>query len=426
MKRTTQISLALALLLAAGAAAWWWTGAALAPVQYRTGEVTRGDLEAVVAASGALNPVALVTVGTQVSGQIRDVLVDFNAEVKAGQLLAQIDPESFEYRVRSAQADADAARAAVLTAQANALAMQTQVSRAQVDLNEAQRSQDRTDMLVDKQFVAVSERDKARALVNTSQEALKAAQAQVGVAQAQVSAAQATVAQRDAALAQARIDLARTRITSPVGGIVVKRAIERGQTVASSLQSPELFIIAKNLADMQVDAAIDESDVGRVQAGQKARFTVDAFPGQSFEGEVRQVRKAALNVANVVTYVAVVGFSNTDGRLMPGMTANVRVVTDQRSGVLQVPNAALRLRIAGTETPASDKSGPSARLYVMDAQGKPKALAVRTGISDGNRTELLLEPGTDAAAQLKVGAPVLVGTKTAAAAQGKPAARSPF
>jgi len=426
MKRITQISLASVLLLAAGAAAWWWTGMAQEPVQYRTGEVTRGDLQAVVAASGAVNPVALVTVGTQVSGQIRDVLVDFNAEVKAGQLLAQIDPESFEYRVRSAQADHEAARAAVLTAQANALAMQTQVSRAQVDLNEAQRSQDRTDMLVDKQFVALSERDKARALVNTSLEALKAAQAQVGVAQAQVSAAQATVAQRDAALAQARIDLARTRITSPVNGIVVKRTIERGQTVASSLQSPELFIIAKNLADMQVEAAIDESDVGRVQAGQKARFTVDAFPGQSFEGEVRQVRKAALNVANVVTYVAVIGFSNADGRLMPGMTANVRVVTDQRSGVLQVPNAALRLRIQGAEPPAPDKSGASARLYQMDAKGKPKALAVRTGISDGNRTELLLEPVSDAAAQLKEGASVLVGTKAALGAQGKPTSRSPF
>ena len=428
MKRITQISLVLALLVAAGAAAWWWTGTAQAPVQYRTGEVTQGDLQAVVVASGAVNPVALVTVGTQVSGQIRDVFADFNAEVKAGQLLAQIDPESFEYRLRSAQADADAARAAVLTAKANALAMQTQVSRAQVDLNEAQRSQDRTDMLVDKQFLSLSERDKARALVNTSQEALKAAQAQVGVAQAQVSAAQATVAQRDAALAQARIDLARTRITSPVGGIVVKRAIERGQTVASSLQSPELFIIAKNLADMQVDAAIDESDVGRVQAGQKARFTVDAFPGQNFEGEVRQVRKAALNVANVVTYVAVIGFSNADGRLMPGMTANVRVVTDQRSSVLQVPNAALRLRIAGVEPPASapGKAGLGARLYVLDAQGKPQALAVRTGISDGNRTELLLEPGSGAAAQLGVGGAVLVGTKTAVGAQGKPASRSPF
>ena len=428
MKRTTQISLVLAALLALGGTAWWLMDASPAPVQYRSGELTRGELQAVVAASGTVNPVALVTVGTQVSGQIRDVLVDFNAEVKAGQLLARIDPESFEYRVHSAKADADAARAAVLTAQANVLAMQTQVSRAQTDLAEAQRTQDRTDSLVAQQFLAQSERDKARASVATSAEALKAAQAQVGVAQAQVSAAQATVAQRDAAWAQARIDLARTRITSPVNGIVVKRAIERGQTVASSLQSPELFIIAKNLADMQVEAAIDESDVGRVRAGQTARFTVDAFPGQSFEGEVRQVRKAALNVANVVTYVAVIAYSNADGRLMPGMTANVRVVTDQRTGVLQAPNAALRLRIAGAEPAplASDKALAAGRLFVMDDQGKPKALAVRLGITDGNRTELILEPGSPAASQLTEGTSVLVGTKTATTAQSKPVGRSPF
>jgi HlyD family secretion protein len=192
----------------------------------------------------------------------------------------------------------------------------------------------------------------------------------VGVAQAQVKTAQANVAQRDAALAQARIDLARTRITSPVNGIVIKRAIERGQTVASSLQAPELFVIAQNLSDMQVEAAIDESDVGRLKTGQKASFTVDAFPGQTFEGEIRQVRKAATNVANVVTYVAIVGFSNVGGKLLPGMTANVRVVTDQRESVLKVPNAALRMRIAGVEAPASPQGAASA-----PAAGTPAAAA---------------------------------------------------
>ncbi|NBX22485.1 MAG: HlyD family efflux transporter periplasmic adaptor subunit, partial [Betaproteobacteria bacterium] len=307
----------LVALLAVGA--WWWTQqSGTGRVEYRTAAITRGNLQATVAASGAVSPVSQVSVGTQVSGQIRDVLVDFNSEVKAGQLIAQIDPETFEYRVRSAQADVDAARAAVLTAQANALAAQTQVSRAQVDLDEARRDSDRKQSLVEKQFIATSEADKARALVNTSLEAMKSVQAQVGVAQAQVKTAQANVAQREAALAQARIDLARTRITSPVNGIVIKRTIERGQTVASSLQAPELFVIAQNLSDMQVEAAIDESDVGRLQTGQKASFTVDAFPGQTFEGSIRQVRKAATNVANVVTYVAIVGFKNEGGKLLPG------------------------------------------------------------------------------------------------------------
>jgi hypothetical protein len=192
------------------------------------------------------------------------------------------------------------------------------------------------------------------------------------VTEAQIKSAQAGVAQREAALAQARIDLARTRITSPVNGIVIKRAIEKGQTVAASLQSPELFVIAQNLQDMQVDASIDESDVGRIRTGQKATFTVDAFPGQTFEGTVRQVRKAAQNVANVVTYVAVVGFSNTGGRLLPGMTANVRVITDQRESVLKVPNArcgcALPVwshRRARPRVPGTGTAPPAARARLV-------------------------------------------------------------
>jgi HlyD family secretion protein len=271
------------------------------------------------------------------------------------------------------------------------------------------------------------------------------------VAQAGVRSAEASVAQRDSALAQARIDLARTRITSPVNGIVIKRAIERGQTVAASLQAPELFVIAQNLRDMQVEAAIDESDVGRLRTGQKASFTVDAYPGQTFEGEIRQVRKAATNVANVVTYVAVVGFANVDGKLLPGMTANVRVVTDERADVLKVPNSALRMRIAGVEPTerasipavavagaASSSSGAVAtgsaaskprsgsegqaresgrsmnrgRIYLIDANGKPKALNVRLGVSDGSMTELLL--GTNAAGELKEGTEVIVGVQSAA------------
>lgn len=349
--------MALLLALASGGA-WWWTQRSKADeVAYRTAKIERGNLLATVSASGAVNPVTQVSVGTQVSGQIKELYVDFNSEVKAGQLIALIDPETFEYRVRSAQADVDAARAAVLTAQANIAASNAAVSRAQVDVQEAQRDLERKLTLVEKQFIAQSEGDKARALVNTTTEQWKSAQAQLGVTQAQIKSAQANVQQRESALAQARIDLARTKITSPVNGIVIKRAIEKGQTVAASLQSPELFVIAQNLSDMQVDASIDESDVGRIRNGQKATFTVDAFPGQTFEGEVRQVRKAAQNVANVVTYVAVIGFSNTGGRLLPGMTANVRLVTDVRENVLKVPNAAMRVRIAGVEPAQAGGSG---------------------------------------------------------------------
>ncbi len=392
MKKSYVVVGVLVLALV-GAGGWWWTQRSNADaVQYRTGKIERGALQSAVSATGAVSPVTQVTVGTQVSGQIKEILADFNAEVKAGQLIAVIDPETFEYRVRSAQADVEAAQALVMTAQANLLASRAQVSSAQTDLTEARRTHARNQMLVDKQFLAQSEADKSNALVNTTTEAVKAAQAQVGVGDAQVRSAQANVAQRDAALAQARIDLARTRITSPVTGIVIKRAIEKGQTVAASLSSPELFIIAQNLRDMQVEASIDEADVGRIRTGQKASFTVDAYPGQTFEGQIAQVRKAALNVANVVTYVAVVTFSNTDGRLLPGMTANVRVVTDQRENALKVPNAALRVRIAGVEPVAvapnsgaarGDSVGPTGQNGTKNETEKPAATTVAAAPAAG-------------------------------------------
>lgn len=421
MKKSHWIAAAVLLALAAGGALWWTQRGASESQAYRTAPIERGPLQATVAATGAVNPVSQVVIGTQVSGQIKEVLVDFNAEVKAGQLIAVIDPETFEYRVRQAQADVDATQAAVLTAQANTAASRAGVSRAQTDLAEAERTHARNQSLVAQGFIAQSEADRTRAAVNTAKESLKSAQAQLGVTEAQVKSAQANVAQRQAALAQARVDLGRTRILSPVNGIVIKRAIERGQTVAASLQAPELFIIAQNLRDMQVDAAIDEADVGRIRTGQKATFTVDAFPGQNFEGRVAQVRKAAQNLANVVTYVGVIAFSNPDARLLPGMTANVRIVTDQREDVLKLPNAALRVRIPGVEPPAAPADAPAVerrvpgesaargRVYLLGTDGKPRALNVRLGLSDGSSTELRLAPGSPEAALLKKGTAVITG-----------------
>jgi HlyD family secretion protein len=353
--------IAVGVLALAGGGYWWYSQKqASGDVQYRTSKIERGSLQASVSASGAVNPVTQVSVGTQVSGQIKELYVDFNSEVKAGQLIALIDPETFEYRVRSAQADLDSTRAQVLTAQANVASSNAQLSRAKLDLAEAQRDLERQQTLVDKQFVTQSVADKARALVGNLGESVKVAEAQMAVTNAQVKSAQASVAQRESSLAQARIDLARTKITSPVNGIVIKRSIEKGQTVAASLSSPELFVIAQNLQDMQVDASIDESDVGKIRTGQKATFTVDAFAGQTFEGEVRQVRKAAQTVANVVTYTAVIGFANNGGRLLPGMTANVRVITEARENVLKVANAALRMKIAGIEPAALPAAGTGA------------------------------------------------------------------
>ena len=357
-----------------GAGAWWWSQGKTDAPTYKTAKIERGNLQATVSASGAVNPVTQVSVGTQISGQIKELYVDFNSEVRAGQLIALIDPETYEYRVRQAQADVDAAKAALLTQQAG-------LSKAKVDADFAMRDAERKKQLVDKQFIAASEADSSMAVARSLVESVK-------VVEAQIKSAVATVAQREAGLAQARIDLERTKITSPVRGIVIKRAIEKGQTVAASLQAPELFVIAQNLRDMQVDASIDESDVGRIKSGQRATFTVDAFPGQTFEGTVNQVRKAAQNVANVVTYVAVVGFANNDGRLLPGMTANVRVVTDMRENVLKVPNAALRVKIAGVE-PTAPSQSPMGGASSTSFHWLPSAFAQQGG--GGAMRERLVE-----------------------------------
>lgn len=426
-----------AVVAVAAAGGGWYAMRGADTPQYRTATIERGNVTATVSSSGQVMPVTQVSVGSQVSGQIRDLFADFNSEVKAGQLIAQIDPQLIEFQVRQAQADLEAARSQVLIAQANVLASQAGVSRAQVDLTQAERDLGRQRDLVAKGFIAQSEADRAQSLVNTSTEALRGAQAQAKVTAAQVQAAQATVQQRNAALAQAQTNLSRTRITSPVDGIVIKRAVERGQTVAASLQAPELFVIAQNLRDMRVEVSVDESDVGRIKSGQKASFTVDAFPGMTFEGQVDQVRKAPLNANNVVTYVAAVNFSNMDGRLLPGMTANVRIVTDAREGVLKVPNAALRVRLPdaepmdkasdatkniaqtpqGTKAEAQKRSKSAAggrlaasgsgRVFVLDANGQPRAVDVRLGLTDGTSTELL--PAQDGLA-VQEGTSVVVGT----------------
>lgn len=428
--------LVLLLALLAGGGWWWWSRSSGAAVQYRSATVERGNLQATVSASGAVNPVTQVSVGTQVSGQIRDVFVDFNSEVKAGQLIAQIDPQTLEYRLNSSLADLDAANAAVAIAQANAASARANVSRARTDLAEAQRSHERNLSLVAQGFIAQSEADRTRAALASAQESLKAVEALVGVSEAQIASARANVKQREAAVSQARVDLSRTRITSPVDGIVIKRTVERGQTVAASLQAPELFVIAQNLSEMQVDASIDEADVGRIKPGQKATFTVDAFPGRTFEGQVKQVRKAATNVSNVITYIAVVGFANGDSRLLPGMTANVRVVTDQRENVLKVPNAALRVRLPGPEAgngaPNGARGGPPrGRIHLLDDQDQPITVAVGTGVTDGSYTEVVLKPDTPNADRVVEGARVITGvqggaTPAAASRPRQPAPRLPF
>ncbi|MEO8123677.1 MAG: HlyD family secretion protein [Burkholderiales bacterium] len=469
MKRNVWISTTVIVAATLAGATWWFTRNAEGAVSYRTAPIERGTLQAAISSSGTVNPVRQVSVGSQVSGQIIEMFADFNTEVKSGQLIARIDPQSFEYKVHQASADLEATRAAVLNAQANVVAVMANVSKARLDADNAQRDLVRKQDLLAQAFISPAEFDNARNLAGTLGESLKVAQAQLEVARAQVTSAQAVVKQREAALAQAKVDLEHTQIRSPVDGIVIKRSVDVGQTVAASLQAPELFIIARNLSDMQVEAAIDEADVARVRPGQRVTFTLDAIPGRTLEGRVEQIRKAAVSAQNVVTYTVVIPFDNPGNSLLPGMTANVRIVVDTRENVLKLPNAAMRVRIAGVEpaaqttqmtqtanaantanAPEAEKASRGAassaasaasasvvagtarggrqttrgRIYLLGDDGKPVAYSVRLGIGDGISTELIVPPGSPEAGVLKEGVPVIVGVNAAGADSRRP--RSPF
>lgn len=364
------------LLAALAGVLWWWSGRQADAPTYRTAKVERGPITATVSSTGTLNPVTSVQVGTQVSGQIQQLFVDFNSPVRKGELIARIDPETFQYRVRQAEADLESSRSSV--------------GRAQVAQVIAERDLKRTTELVARNFVSPAELDRAQSTFD--------------LAAAEVRTARAVVSQRAAQVATARVDLSRTEIRAPVDGVVIKRSVDVGQTVAASLQAPELFVIAKDLRDMQVDTSIDEADVGRIRIGQRVSFTVDAFPGRQFAGEVRSVRKAAQSVQNVVTYIAIVSANNERGELLPGMTANVRIVTDTRDSVLKVPNASLRFRPAGES--AAAKSDAAKGDDKSKAMQGADAGAAKGGAGGGQlnqfRAQLVTELKLDADQQQKL------------------------
>ena len=409
---------------------------------FRTAPVTRGPLTSAVSATGTLNAVITVQVGSQISGQIKELHADFNSVVKKGQLIARIDPESFEAKVNQAKAQVEAARASVLNQQAavekaradveNAraalAASRANTAKAQVTVLDSRRTLGRNRDLRLRGLIAQADEDTAQAAYDSAvaqQEASKAqeeaqrsmvrsGEAQLRVAEAMLQNAKAQVLQNEAALRQAQVDLDRTFIRAPVDGVVVGRTVDVGQTVAASLQAPTLFTIAQDLRNMQVDTNVDEADVGRVRVGQAATFTVDSFPSRTFSGEVVQIRKAPLVVQNVVTYDVVVSARNPDQRLLPGMTANVRIVIEQKDKVMQVPNAALRFRPPGTEAPERERparpsGGPSrggglsaGRVWVVGTDGKPAAIPLQLGIGDGTYTEV-------AKGDLQEGQEVIVG-----------------
>jgi HlyD family secretion protein len=355
--------------------------------QYKTVALEEGPLAVTISASGTLNPVKSVQVGTQVSGMVQEIYVDFNDVVKKSQVIARIDPREWQARFEQAEANYILAK----------------------------RNHDNNKRLIEKNFISPAALDQTLSAYKSAK----------------------------ASLTMAKKALDDTVIRSPVDGVVVKRSVERGQTVAASLQAPELFIIAQDLADMQVETAIDESDVGRITEGMTATFTVDAFPGKVFQSKVKQVRKAPINVQNVITYTVLLSAQNTDLKLLPGMTANTSIITEQKEKVLRISNAALRFKMPNTESASDSKSGSNPagakslgaksmstgprvmvrKVWVLDQSGlkdKPVQKTVRLGLSDGNASEVL--PPESGEAALKSGDLVITGmTGAAKAGAARPA-----
>jgi len=371
-------------------------------IQFDTSQVDRGRIVAKVTASGTLSAIVTVQVGSQVSGRVAALYADWNSQVKKGQLVAKIDPQLFQ--------------ATVLQARANLVAAQGNLAKVKAQAIDAERQYKRNIILAERKLIAQADLDTSQATADADKAAVDAAAGAVEQAKAQLSSAD--------------VNLAYTDIISPTDGTVISRNVDVGQTVAASLQAPTLFLIAEDLRKMQVDTSVAEGDIGKLQTGMKATFTVDAYPTERFLGTVRQVRNNPQTVQNVVTYDAVIDVANPELKLKPGMTANVTFIYAQRDDVLRVPNAALRFRpapdllarfglsastskggkpataaTAGGGRPPGDASGGAPgsgagggmrrgasatnrrSVWVLE-QGKPKEIVVQAGISDGSLTEV--------------------------------------
>lgn len=346
----SRLPLIILLLLGAAAAVWYYQGSNPGSRQerYKTRAADRGDITQTISANGTLNPVVLVNVGTQVSGTVFRMYADFNAEVKAGQVLAELDPSLFKAQLQQSRAN---------------------MANAEAALNLAKNRMTRNSTLKETGFISDDALDAIR-------QQMEAARAQLAVSTAQYT--------RD------RTNLDYSIIRSPISGVVIARNVDLGQTVAASFQTPTLFQIAGDLHQMQIDTSVAEADIGQLQIGQRANFTVDAFHDREFTGAVRQIRLNPAILQNVVTYNVVVAVSNDENLLMPGMTASVRFAVGHKSNVLRVPNTALRFKLEDAESDAADVATPKSAdpvLYRLENK-KPAPVTVKTGMTDGTYTEI--------------------------------------
>jgi HlyD family secretion protein len=367
--------------------------------RYRLATASRGPIAGTVSASGTLQAVVTVDVGTQVSGMIKTLHADFNSEVEAGQVIARIDSGPFEASLSQAEAELAVAHASVAVQEASLQELQAELEGLRASLTEAKEDLRRKRLLLSRDVVSSSTVDTALAKKEQASALVKAGLARLTKQKAQIELAQAQALQKTAAVQQRQLDLEYTYIRSPVNGVVISRNVDAGQTVTASLQTPVLFLIAQDLARMEVSISVDEADIGRVSVGQKVTFTVDSYSDQTFEGRVHQVRKAGQEISSVVTYTVVATADNVDHLLLPGMTANVTIIISERNGVLKIPNAAFFYH----PWDAIDmKTRSDSRIWIMEDSGQPRPVSVVYGITDGNESEIV-------SGDLKEGQKVITG-----------------
>ena len=383
-KRLLLLFVAVTVITASLAAYYKTTASAEAPA-YTTAAATRGDVVDSVEATGTLQAVTTVQVGTQVSGTIASLHADFNSRVRKGQVIARLDPSLLQAQVDQAQA--------------TIVRLEADVDRSRVSLEDAQVKLRRAHELFERQLIPAIDVENAESVERQAAASLKAAQAQVTQAQGSLN--------------QARVNLDHSIITAPVDGIVISRSVDVGQTVAASMSAPTLFVIAKDLSEMQVKASIDEADIGRIKAGQAVSFRVDAYPRDVFTGSVSQVRLEPTIAQNVVSYVTIIDVPNKELKLKPGMTANVTVEVARADGVLRVPNAALRFRPVEQ---TAERRGPA---VWVQSEGQLQPIRVRPGIADGTMTAIV-------EGELAENAQVITGQVVSGAETPAQTTRSPF
>ena len=351
-KNLIRIGVAVAIVLVAWSLFYKGSGG---QAGFKTQKLTKGNITETITASGIINPISTVSIGTQVSGTIAEIYVDYNSEVKKGQLLALIDPDMF---------------AATLAQRSAAL----EIAKAEVDVvkNDIVYYQKHLERI-----------KKLKASNYSTEKELESAQRDYDNAVVQLALKEAQVKQADAAMQYAQTELNYTKIESPVDGIVISKSVEVGQTVAASFSTPELFSVAEDLTKMEIDASVVEADIAKVKEGQTVEFSVDSYPDVTFIGKVTQVRNEPITVSNVVTYSVIVEIDNRDNKLKPGMTANVTIITNKKDDVIVVPNQALRVSMAENQSTVYKDRG----IWIMK-DGKPERVSITLGISDDNNTEV--------------------------------------